>query len=196
MLQLFYRQESKGTRYLIGRYLIGRYLFFSLFSVFFTFGRWVSPIQTAPFRAKPLQVSFFAHIDTFLISVLQTLHVCPMNVCNSEHYLLLNWEQKKCPRRICCFKWQDWIECAQFRREWNNYLPKAGKLNVHRKAKKNLEGFQEINSNSGFFLPKEHTHRKLFTLKFTGLLNQILFLNVPLPTHPCNAPFLSTAQFE
>lgn len=34
-----------------------------------------------------------------------------------------------------------------------------------------LEGFQEIKSDSGFFLPEEHTHRKLFTVNFIGLLN-------------------------
>lgn len=75
---------------------------------------------------------------------------------------------------MCCFKWQDWIECVQSGREWNNYLPKAGKLNAHSKV---LEGFQEINRDSGFFLPKEQTQRKLFTVNFTGLLNQGDFIS-------------------
>lgn len=83
---------------------------------------------------------------------------------------------KKRTRRMCCFKWQDWIECVQSGREWNNYLPKAGKLNAHSKV---LEGFQEINRESGFFLPKEHTQKKLFTLNFTGLLNQADFFMSP-----------------
>lgn len=69
---------------------------------------------------------------------------------------------------MCCFKWQDWVECVQFGREQNNYLPEAGKLNAYSKV---LEGFQEIKSDSGFFLPEEHTHRKLFTVNFIGLLN-------------------------
>lgn len=60
------------------------------------------------------------------------------------------------------------MECVQFGREQNNYLPEAGKLNAYSKV---LEGFQEIKSDSGFFLPEEHTHRKLFTVNFIGLLN-------------------------
>lgn len=196
MLQLFYRQDSKGSRYLIGRYLISRYLFFSLFSVVFTFGWWLSPIWTAPFMPKPLQVSFIAHTGTFLISFLQTPHVCPVNVCNSEHYLPLNCEQKNAQEEYVVLNGK--TELNVFNSEENEIIicQKLASWMLTEKQKKTLECFQEINSNSGFFLSKEDTHRKLFTVKFTGLLNQILFLYVPLPTHPCNAPFLSTAWLE
>lgn len=41
-------------------------------------------------------------------------------------------------------------------------LPKAGKLSAY--SNKALEGFKEINSDTGFFLPKEHARRTLKTV--------------------------------
>lgn len=192
MLQLFYRQESKGTRY-----LIGRYLFFSLFQSFLPLDDEFPPSKQPPL-GQSLCKSPSLHILTLFSSQ------------SSKHFMFALW--MFAIQSITC-SWTGNKKNAQ-----EEYVVLNGKteLNVlnseeneiiicqklaswmftEKQKKKKLEGFQEINSSSGFFLPKEHTHRKLFTVKFTGLLNQILFLNVPLPTHPCNAPFLSTAQFE
>lgn len=51
---------------------------------------------------------------------------------------------------------------VRFGREQNNYLPKVGKLHTY--SNKTLDGFKEINSDTGFFLPKEHAHRGLKTV--------------------------------
>lgn len=151
MLQLFYRQESKVSRYLIGRYLVGIYFshfFQSLFYLWMTsFAHLNSPLYAKAF-ASLLHHTYW-HIS----------HLSPPNTsCLPCEHLLRAlpapelWT-KKCLRRMCCSKWQDWIECVQFGREWNNYLPKAGKLNAHSKV-------IEINSDSGFFLPVENMHRE------------------------------------
>lgn len=118
--------------------------------------------------ARPLQVSFIAHTDAFLILVLKMLSICSVNTCKLQHYLLLSvyWTggggggtttPPHQPKTNSLFEWEDWIECVQSGREQNNYLPKAGKLNAYNN--KVLEGFKEINSDTGFFLPKEHAHR-------------------------------------
>jgi len=38
--------------------------------------------------AKPLQVSLTAYTDAFLILVLKTLPICPVNTRKLQHYLL------------------------------------------------------------------------------------------------------------
>lgn len=115
---------------------------------------------------KPFQISFIAHIDALLILVLKMLPICPVNTCKLQHYLLrsgfLNCEEKNALKEFVVLNGRSELNVFNLEENKIIILPKVGKLSAY--SNKALEGFKEINSDTGFFLPKEHEHRTLKTV--------------------------------
>lgn len=133
--------------------------------------------------ARPLQVSFIAHTDAFLILVLKMLSICSVNTCKLQHYLLLSvyWtggggggeqpHHPTSPRQIPCLNGK--TELNVFNLEENKIIICQKLASSMLTTTKYLKVSKRLTATQdSFSLKNMHTeYGKLFTVNFIGLLN-------------------------